>query len=74
MGLRRATRLQCLPGDVAMERIPYADGNPVDRTVFVAPRQIAVVRGSLSAAIDYTDNRDAFAVTLRRAAAEDAAD
>jgi len=35
-----------------MERIADADGNPVDRTVFVAARQIAVVRGPLSAAID----------------------
>jgi hypothetical protein len=62
-----------LIGDVARERIHYADGNPVDRNVFVAPRQIAVARGSLSAAIDHTVDRDAFAVSLRRAAAEDAA-
>jgi hypothetical protein len=52
MGLRRVAGLQSLIGDVARERIPSPTATR-STGPFVAPRQIAVARGSLSADIDH---------------------
>jgi hypothetical protein len=50
--------------DIHVERIPYSDGHPIDRTLSEPPLSIGLAGDSLSLMLNYASDRDAYLVVI----------